>query len=708
MKTEEADKAVVSETTTTETITTPASNADAELLRARAELQTLLGLDDEPELKAEEVVITETVVEEKTDTQMDEGHIEVAAATSVPQVKTQEVVTTETVFEEKKDTQMEGGHIESPPATALPKVALPSEADVLAAAAAVGLLSADAPMMDYIPPAAGADATMAEPNDDDELEAEEDSDPYQSSSSDSSDDSSSEEDSDDDDAYQLLDPAEQARILMEEGGGSDDEGGKKGSGGQLRTKNEVPEEVVPKPDVTITAEMKIEELGDVQSIVENMVLINAKTSGEYRVLESNSVLCLEDRSVIGVVAETLGRVEQPLYVVRFTNGEEITTTGLSKGTKVFYSEQHSTYVFTQALKAYKGSDASNLHDEEVGDEEMEFSDDEKEMEHKRKIKQKKLERRGVKPGEGRGRGGRSDHPLRQEMHTQQYNPAQGISYDDEEDGPYKPLARPSGYANTVGKTEAPEEGAGGYANRSPSSKKQAGPLLSGQRYISNAQKKSDRPGYVKPEPREGGGRGGRGGFERGRGRGGDRGGRGGSERGGRGGFQQQRYPAPPADAPQDPRKVPGYVAPPPAAYPAYPNPYGVPNPQAQFQMPQGYAQPPYMGMPFPTPPQGWAPPSVPGQQGQAPAPPGGAHINPAFFAQQMAAMQQMAQQQQQWAAFQQQQAAQAQGQQAPQTGYGWPAVAPAQQTSAQPQPDVRAVSEAQEKLRLLRESMGPK
>ena len=490
--------------------------------------------------------------------------------------------------------------------------------------------------------------------------------------------------------------------------GSDDEGGKKGSGGQLRTKNEVPEEVVPKPDVTITAGMKIEELGDVQSIVENMVLINAKTSGEYRVLESNSVLCLEDRSVIGVVAETLGRVEQPLYVVRFTNGEEITTAGLSKGTKVFYSEQHSTYVFTQALKAYKGSDASNLHDEEVGDEEIEFSDDEKEMEHKRKIKQKKLERRGVKLGEGRGRGGRSDHPLRQEMHTQQYNAAQGISYDDEEDGPYKPLARPSSYANTVGKTEAPEEGAGGYANCSPSSKKQAGALLPGHRYISNAQKKSDRQGYVKPEPREGGARAGRGGFERGRGRGADRGGRGGSERGVRGGFQQQRYPAPPADAPQDPRKAPGYVAPLPAAYPGYPNPYGVPNPQAQFQMPQGYAQPPYMGMPFPPPPQGWAPPSVPGQQGQAPAPAGGAHINPAFFAQQMAAMQQMAQQQQQWAAFQQQQAAQAQGQQAPQAGYGWSAAALSQQTSAQPQPDVRAVSEAQEKLRLLREGMGPK
>lgn len=639
-----------------EKVATTTSSEDAELLKQRAELQKLLGLEQEPQVATNE------------------------GAKAAAELLAEAV-------DQNKDTQMEGGHVEASPAPAFAAAAtLPDDADVLAVAAGLGVLPADAPMMDFIPPAAGADTTMAEPNENDEPEAEEDSDPYQSSSSDSSDESSSEEDSDDDDAYQLLDPAEQARILMEEGGGSDDEGGKKGSGGQLRTKNEVPEEVIPKPDVTITPEMKIEHLGDVQAIVENMVLIEAKTSGEYQVLESNSVLCLEDRTVIGVVAETLGRVEQPLYVVRFTNNEEIQKAGLSKGTKVFYSEKHSTYVFTQALKAYKGSDASNLHDEEVGDEEIEFSDDEAEMEHKRKIKQKKLERRGIKPGEGRGRGGRSDHPLRQEM---QYNPAQGISYDDEEDGPYKPLARPSGYASTVGKTEAPEEAAGGYSTRRPSHSASERPQLGSSRGRGGA---------------EGRGRG-RGGFERGggRGRGSDRG-RGG-DRGGRGGVQQQRYPPAPADAPQDPRKAPGYVAPPPAAYPAYPNPYGVPNPQATFQMPQGYAAPPYMGMPFPPPPQGWAPPAA--GQPQAGAPPAGSHINPAFFAQQMAAMQQMAQQQQQWAQYAaaQQQAQGQQPGQPPASAYGWPAQAPAQGQAQSPDA-ARAVSEAQEKLRILRENMG--
>jgi H/ACA ribonucleoprotein complex non-core subunit NAF1 len=49
---------------------------------------------------------------------------------------------------------------------------------------------------------------------------------------------------------------------------------------------------------------------------------------------------------------------------------------------------------TAPLKAMKGSDASNKFDEEVDDIELEFSDDEKEMEHKRMLKSAKNKKRG--------------------------------------------------------------------------------------------------------------------------------------------------------------------------------------------------------------------------------------------------------------------------------------------------------------------------
>ncbi|RAL60399.1 hypothetical protein DID88_000174 [Monilinia fructigena] len=268
-------------------------------------------------------------------------------------------------------------------------------------------------------------------------EWEVDSSPYESSSDSS--DSSSDDDSEDEDGdntYKLLSPEEQARILMEGDGGSDDEGtskGAKGAGAQLRTKNEVPEEIIPKPDVTITPEMPIEELGKVQGIVDNIVLIKAFTTGEYRVLREESVLCLEDRSVVGVVSETLGRVEQPLYCVRFTNAEAIAEAGLH----------------------YKGTDASNLYDEEVGDEEMEFSDDEKEAEHKRKIKQKKqkeevarLNRMVVIHMVG----------TRRNNHMILVAIVPFLNYDEAEDGPYKTLSRPTGFTGGAGGGEAPQEG----------------------------------------------------------------------------------------------------------------------------------------------------------------------------------------------------------------------------------------------------------
>jgi H/ACA ribonucleoprotein complex non-core subunit NAF1 len=457
------------------------------------------------------------------------------------------------------------------------------------------------------------------PAEEEHPEWEIDSSPIESSSDDSSSDDSTSEDSDEEDenSYKLLSPEEQARILMEGDGGSDDEGGNKGakgSGGQLRTKNEVPEEVIPKPDVTITQDMKIEELGAVEAIVENILLIKAKISGEYRVLESGSVLCLGDRSVIGVVSETLGRVQQPLYSVRFTNAGEITEAGLAAGTTVFYSEQHSTYVFTQALKAFKGSDASNLHDEEVGDEEIEFSDDEAEMEHKRRLKQRRIEKRGGKMQQN-GDSNRGGHPLQQQHAPSDQNG--GLNYDDaEDDGPYKPLVRPTGYASTVGRSEAPQEG--GYAG--------------GQ---------GDRNGQSR----------GRGRGDRGRGRG-DRGG--GGDRGrGRGGYQDRRgdnngYSLPPQNQPtgQYPmgrngpplQSLGGHFSQPPLQSPQGP---GFQQPP-QFPPPNFYGQ--QQGEHSPHQPQIWPqfPPLPPYQQfpnmqngwPNAPPPfplPSGAFINPAFF-----------------------------------------------------------------------------
>lgn len=288
---------------------------------------------------------------------------------------------------------------------------------------------------------------------------------FDSSDADSSSDSDSESGADDasdgsgtgsEDGYEMLDPATAAKILMS-GDGDDDEGekGKNRTGDhQPRTANEVKEELVPKPDVIVTEDMQITYLGNIDRTIDNVALVKAATPGEFQVLEYGSVLCNEKREVIGSVAETLGRVQEPMYSVAFTNAKEMEDLGLGYGAKVFYVDSHSTFVFTQPLKNMKGTDASNIHDEEVGEDELEFSDDEAEAEYKR---QKKLAKRG-------GRGGLSRSAFNEQRTERSFGvpghdsgqtfvnggdvPQQsyggGLSYDDGDvqEEFYSPLKRP--------------------------------------------------------------------------------------------------------------------------------------------------------------------------------------------------------------------------------------------------------------------------
>ncbi|KAI0469579.1 Gar1/Naf1 RNA binding region-domain-containing protein [Xylaria cf. heliscus] len=372
-------------------------------------------------------------------------------------------------------------------------------------------------------------------------EWEADSSPYESSSESSSSDDS--DDSDDEKDYKILGPEETARILMEMDGGSDDEGDGKGKGsgsGQVRTKNELPESIIPRPEVDITPEMEMVELGVIEHFVGNTAVIKANTTGEYQVLDTGSVLCLEDRTVIAALADVIAAVREPRYTAGFANEEEIKAFGLETGTRIFYPPAFANLGLTQVLKANKGTDASNWHDEEVAEDEIEFSDDEKEAEHKRQLKAKKRGARGGRDGAS-NRGGRNDASA-----PGVSAPSNGLKYDDEEDdeGPYRPLARPVGF----GQSQAPHGG------NEPSS--------------------SHGGAY----------RGNRGDFR-------GRGGRGRSGRGSRGGNPRGGYSLPPRPQGQGSQGVPSFQQPPTQQY------------NLPLALPMPIIDQPYPVFPPPPPPQ---------------------------------------------------------------------------------------------------------
>lgn len=273
-------------------------------------------------------------------------------------------------------------------------------------------------------------------NDDDENvenpEWEEDSSPIQSS------DSSSEDDSDDELPELTPDLINQILAAADGNDDEDDEDGDgatrpRGIGAPLRTKNELPEPVPPRPDVIITPDMKIEPVGTVWSIVENTVCVMSNSSGEHQVLDIGTILCKEDRTVLAVIAEIMGPVTKPIYVMRF-EPEYLKELDLSLGQTIFYSVKHAVRVFTAPLKEMRGTDASNIHDEELPEDEMEFSDDEKERQFllaKGRKGKKRADRNFGKGDNGRfGNSSRSGNNGR-------------VSYDDDDDdGPYRPLSRP--------------------------------------------------------------------------------------------------------------------------------------------------------------------------------------------------------------------------------------------------------------------------
>ncbi|KAI0461183.1 hypothetical protein LJB42_001199 [Komagataella kurtzmanii] len=161
--------------------------------------------------------------------------------------------------------------------------------------------------------------------------------------------------------------------------------------GPIRSKNEVVDEKAPElpKDLAIDEGTPVELIGEISACVERSVVIKAYASGEFRVLKENSVLCLEDRTILGPLFEIFGKLETPFYRVKYNSVEEFENFKHMKGTKVYYLVPQSEFQYTEKIKSVKGTDASNWHDEEIPEEEQEFSDDEKERAFKQSKKKKK-------------------------------------------------------------------------------------------------------------------------------------------------------------------------------------------------------------------------------------------------------------------------------------------------------------------------------
>ena len=153
-----------------------------------------------------------------------------------------------------------------------------------------------------------------------------------------------------------------------------------------RTKNEVIEDKKNNDiNVEISESDELRAVGEIMSVVASEYTVVVKSYPTSTPLDEGSVLCLDNRKILGKVSELFGPLNNPFYVVNYMQDDaknsldkEIPleassetkqdSQAIRQGTSVFVAVQHSSYVTPQSLSAIrnmKGSDASNMWDEEV-------------------------------------------------------------------------------------------------------------------------------------------------------------------------------------------------------------------------------------------------------------------------------------------------------------------------------------------------------
>ncbi|CAA7264796.1 unnamed protein product [Cyclocybe aegerita] len=167
------------------------------------------------------------------------------------------------------------------------------------------------------------------------------------------------------------------------------------SGTYFQTKHEIAEADITIPEVDEVGEHEVlEKVGEVMNIIDRVAIVRGLPSqianrGSDRALDSDTLLVFNDRKVMGYIYETFGPTMQPLYQVNFNSSFPLDPERVRVGREVFHVPAQSHFVFVSQIKAMKGSDASNVHDEEPAEDELEFSDDEAEAAHRSRLKRKR-------------------------------------------------------------------------------------------------------------------------------------------------------------------------------------------------------------------------------------------------------------------------------------------------------------------------------
>ena len=146
----------------------------------------------------------------------------------------------------------------------------------------------------------------------------------------------------------------------------------------------------------VTIEDKFEECGSVKNIIENEILMACNNNNVLKVLNLDNIIFLSDKTCIGFIDDVIGQIDNPVYAIKLYPNliEEKIIEKINIGDKLFFCSNRANVINAIELKnKSKGCDASNAFDEEVSEDEQDYSDDEEEVQAK--IRRKKNKKRKI-------------------------------------------------------------------------------------------------------------------------------------------------------------------------------------------------------------------------------------------------------------------------------------------------------------------------
>lgn len=138
--------------------------------------------------------------------------------------------------------------------------------------------------------------------------------------------------------------------------------------------------------------------GYVTDIVEGKILMKSQNNSiNNKVINLDNIIFNINKIPIGFIDDVMGQIDYPIYIIRIYPNLIDQKIKININEELYLCSNKALIINTEEIKnKHKGCDASNAYDEEISSDEMEFSDDNEEIQAKKIRKSQKFNKKRQK------------------------------------------------------------------------------------------------------------------------------------------------------------------------------------------------------------------------------------------------------------------------------------------------------------------------